>query len=88
MNDYIYFEIAKGEAVHHGALRYKEGVIYKVKRNHDDFHPNSAIIELSPLDVIVRRKEGVPVLDLLQEVRRLWLQMRTQTSDVSVSDRH
>ena len=81
MNDYIYFEITKGEAVHHGPLQYKEGVIYKVKRNHHDFHPNSAIIELSPLDVIVRRKQGVPVLDLLEEVKSDW-QTRIRTSGV------
>ena len=74
MNDYIYYEVTEIGVTHRG-LCYKKGDVYKVPRTYHDFQLCYKVKELTPLDVLVLRKRGVRVYDLLWELKRagMWV---------------
>lgn len=69
MNDYIYYEVIEF-GVSHKEYIYRKGDVYKVPRSHLDFQLCSKVKELSPLDVLMLRRRGVRVYDLLEELKR------------------
>jgi len=75
MNDYIYFEVLWDGVTHRNdrdiAYNYKKGAVYKVPRSYKDFTLRNSTKELSPLDVMLLRKRGVRVYDLLTELKRV-----------------